>query len=357
MKISVQELLSSQHWYLASMDGINAGYSEMDEASFNASSFLDNRMVTPPSGRKFKASIQAITSAAPWAATPPSVPHRFILHISHVGSTLLARIAGVSPTCLSLREPVALRFLAQQLQDQGTAEAWQSPQAFSALLDFALRNLGRPLGERTRVMVKCTSWVNPLARHFLAADVAEPKRVMGVHVPLENFAANTLKSSGGLQDLRANAQSRMRRLRHLVPSFDRKLYNMNWGQIAAMSWLCEILTIRQVCDQPNVQLKWLNFDEFMRSPQEQARDLAQHLDLEWDEQTDSLLASSGVLGKYSKANKAVDFTNDERMRALDKFKQDNQTLIASAKTWAQEVIAGYPELDSWLGSAEHVPTL
>jgi hypothetical protein len=206
-------------------------------------------------------------------------------------------------------------------------------------------------------MVKCTSWVNPLARHFLAADVAEPKRVMGVHVPLENFAANTLKSSGGLQDLRANAQSRMRRLRHLVPSFDRKLYNMNWGQIAAMSWLCEILTIRQVCDQPNVQLKWLNFDEFMRSPQEQARDLAQHLDLEWDEQTDSLLASSGVLGKYSKANKAVDFTNDERMRALDKFKQDNQTLIASAKTWAQEVIAGYPELDSWLGSAEHVPTL
>ncbi len=355
MKIAVQELMASQRWYLASMDGTTASYTEMDEASFASSPFLDNRIVLPPSGKKFKTRIQAIATSEPWAAKPPPAPHRFILHISHVGSTLLSRVAGVSPTCLSLREPVPLRFLAQNLQDQGTHSAWQSPKAFDALTDFALSNLGRPLGDRTRVVVKCTSWVNPLAEHFFTKGAVQPMQVVGVHVPLENFVANTLKGNGGLQDLRSNAQSRMKRLQKLLPGFDRALYSMNWGQIAAMSWLCEILTIRQVCNQPGVQLKWLNFDDFMQDPQAQARDLAKHLALDWDDQTDSLLSDSGVLAKYSKANKAVDFTNDERIRVLDKFKQDNQALMTSASAWVREVISADAKLMAWLGSAEQFP--
>ena len=338
------------------MGGSTASYCEMDEATFAASPFLDNRMVSSPSAKKIKARIGAVVKSEPWVKTPPPVPSRYILHISHVGSTLLSRVVGVSPSCLSLREPVPLRYLAQNLMDQGSSAAWHSTQGFDALVDFALRNMGRPLGNRSRVVVKCTSWVNPLGEHFLSRDAGNPMRVAAVHVPVAHFVANTLKGSAGQQDLRSNAPSRIRRLQKLLPGFDRSLHAMNWGQIAAMSWLCEILTIRSVCERPGVALQWLNFDGFMQKPAEEVRHLAQHLDLEWDDGTDRMLADSGIMGKYSKGAKAVEFSNDQRVQALAKFMQENPNLITSAREWIVDVMKGH-KLADWFGSAEGIPQL
>lgn len=357
MNISIQDLMASQQWYLHAMDGSTASYCQMDDASFSASPFLDGRIVQPVERKRFKTRIDAMVTSEPWAKKPAIVPGRYILHISHVGSTLLSRVVGVSPSCLSLREPMPLRFLAQAQLDQGSSVAWHSPRAFDGLVDFALRNLGRPLGNRNRVVVKCTSWVNPLGEHFLAKDTGQPMRVSAVHMPLANFVANTLKGAGGLQDLRSNAQSRMRRLQKLIPSFDRALYAMNWGQIAAMSWLCEVLTIRSVCSHASVALQWVDFEAFMKDSASEARSLAHHLDLEWDDSTDRLLAQSGILDKYSKTDKAVEFSNQERIRVLEKFKTDNAVLMTSAHQWVTEVIADHADLSAWFGSSEQLPQL
>jgi hypothetical protein len=95
-------------------------------------------------------------------------------------------------------------------------------------------------------------------------------------------------------------------------------------------------------------VQWLDFDVFMQGPEEGARKLAGHLDLEWDDRTDRLLIKGGTLGSYSKAGKAVDFSNEQRLKLLEKFKGDNPDLIKSATAWLDRVAGQTPAIASWL---------
>jgi hypothetical protein len=87
---------------------------EMDGEAYRAASFLDDRM------------LQAgpVTAVLPWADVAASIPAearrdaRWIFHIGHVGSTLVARLLGELDGVLSVREPRLLRDLAGMPADR-----------------------------------------------------------------------------------------------------------------------------------------------------------------------------------------------------------------------------------------------
>lgn len=346
----INNIFSSQAWLLLEIDSQHATYLEMTEGSLAASPFLDHRVAGAPEAKKYRVDIGAVLRSTAWQTAAPPYPTRYILHISHVGSTLISRALGVAPTCLSLREPLPLRYLAARYPELGHPESWLSSQAFQQLADFTLRSLGRPLNGRADVVVKCTSWVNALAPLFLDPQFGGRKQVVGVYSTLDNFVSNTLKGSGGRADLTSVAQARIRRLGEILPEAEIHLHALNDGEIAAMTWLCEMLSIHRACAQHGSDLHWLDFDAFLQRPVEQSAALAQHMKLHWPAETNVTLQTSGVLTNYAKRAESIEFSGKEREAILSKFKGEHPGQITAANTWLDKQFKRNPELFSVLGS-------
>ena len=103
------EIGCDARWLAQALDP-NAGrvrLIEMDRESYRAASFLDDRMMQQP----------VIVHVVPWQTVESAIPDnarhdaRWIFHIGHVGSTLIARLLGEIPGVLSVREPRFLRDL------------------------------------------------------------------------------------------------------------------------------------------------------------------------------------------------------------------------------------------------------
>src|SRR5687768_10225877 len=79
----------------------------MDEAAYRGASFLDDRMFATQQEARLcpldEAMVQAVAAGRDDA--------RWIFHIGHVGSTLVARLLGELDGVLSIREPRSLRDL------------------------------------------------------------------------------------------------------------------------------------------------------------------------------------------------------------------------------------------------------
>ncbi len=81
----------------------SVGFLRLSRARYEEASFLDQRVVAAGDEGGW-APFAVVRAAAPLAGEGD-----FILHIGHVGSTLLARLLGLSRRIFSLREPGALR--------------------------------------------------------------------------------------------------------------------------------------------------------------------------------------------------------------------------------------------------------
>jgi hypothetical protein len=198
MELDLANKILNQHtWLLYEMNRHHAIYHEMSEACFSASAFLDHRIVSGPDAKKYKIIIDEILGDVDWRYALPSYPTRYVLHISHVGSTLISRALGIAPKSLALREPLPLRYLASSYSELGQPASWLSDMEFMRLVDFALRSLGRPLNGRTEVVIKSTSWANILAPVFLDPQFGGRKQVIGVYTSLKKFVANTSRVMRG----------------------------------------------------------------------------------------------------------------------------------------------------------------
>src|SRR5215207_5087300 len=111
-----QEIARDARWLAQALDP-NAGLVrliEMNRESYRAASFLDDRMLQQPVN----------AHVVPWQTVASTIPNdarrdaRWIFHIGHVGSTLIARLLGEIPGVLSVREPRFLRDLTAVPPDQ-----------------------------------------------------------------------------------------------------------------------------------------------------------------------------------------------------------------------------------------------
>ena len=141
----VAALRRSPEWLPHSLDAAQDSWLavRLSEAQYRAASFLDGRMLGPQAQARWLPVAAALKAAAGLAPARPA----FLFHIGHCGSTLLARLLGELPGLFALREPAALRTLAEW---DGAPEHWWDADAFAARRDalFALwARVWRP-GER-----------------------------------------------------------------------------------------------------------------------------------------------------------------------------------------------------------------
>ncbi len=121
----------------------------LTETEYAKASLLDGRIVGPNTRVETLpfAEVQAAAANLPEASD-------YIFHIGHVGSTLLSRLLGAHPAIFALREPAALRTLAQ-----AQAEAGWDKAKFEAHLSAFLKLWSRTFRPGQRTLLKATSFV------------------------------------------------------------------------------------------------------------------------------------------------------------------------------------------------------
>jgi hypothetical protein len=247
--IAVDELARSPAWLpLGLGDPAGVTLVRLDEAAYQAASFLDQRLL----GAGFEQqSCEPETLAAAAARLTPQA--QYIFHLGHVGSTLIARLLGAHPGCFALREPALLR----EFAIHGAARPDLSLRDLQALLS-------RTWSPGQRALIKATSFVSELAASVLAGE----ERPLAICV--------TAKPRAYLCGILAGANSRIE-CRQLAPArlarLTRRFDGSGWrpepgseGELIAMSWLCEMSALQEAAQRFRSQMLWVDFDAFLGQP-------------------------------------------------------------------------------------------
>lgn len=209
---------------------------EMSAEDYRAASFLDDRMLQPGLNAQL----------VPWAMVKQATARnarrdaRWIFHIGHVGSTLVARMLGELPDVLSVREPRLLRDLTT-VPDRARFTA-----AATALYS-------RTFAPEQYALVKATSFVSELAPELVPAG----GRALFMHAAADAYVAGMLAGENSLQELQALAPVRAQRMAGRVQLDPPQ----NLAELAAASWACEMTSLEQAADaMPDRTVAWMDFD-------------------------------------------------------------------------------------------------
>lgn len=226
----------------------------MDEADYARASFLDQRILTPQTPGEWMAWGRLESLVA-------DLPERlgFILHIGHVGSTLVSRLLGADPRLLSLREPLPLRQLAQI-----KAEARGTPEGFAYRLSSWLKLWSRPFREGQLPVVKATSFASECAGDILGRPSA-PSALM-LYAKPEAYIAGILAGPNSRQEAQAMAAFRLQRLNRRLGADAFELADLSEGEYVAMSWAAEMTALADGARDRKAQAEWMDFDAFLAAP-------------------------------------------------------------------------------------------
>jgi len=310
----------------------------MDRASYDASSFLDRRIQVPAGAEVYELPFQSLSSIFQNVAESRT---RFLFHISHVGSTLISKLIGSNPNFLSLREPVLLRNLSEYKQTISEPESRIDRQTYLATLKTTLGLLARPLGEASEVVVKATSYANILASDILSLQ--PHSRAVGIYSQYENFAANILKGGAGWLDILQMSPVRMKRLHVMLGRQPWQLWRLRPGQVIAMSWLCEMLTLVSAASRHPGRFSWVEFDRFNEDPSAGIQDLCSALQLDWTSFDTGRMLDSGLLNVYGKSSDRVYGASDRKNDILEN-KARHSSSIDDGKKWLVRAIHDHSEL-------------
>ena len=296
----------------------------MDEAAYRAASFLDGRLPAAAQPGQW----------ADWAELKAAADRlgdnecHFIFHTGHVGSTLLSRLLGQSPRLLSLREPEVLRVLAREALSDDADEALAEKVA--VFLKLWARSY-RPV---QRTLLKATSFTSELGPSLMVMDRAAQAILLLVTPSV--YLAGILGGGASRDELQALAPMRMDRLNRRLGRAAWRVQDLGHGEMAAMSWLCETVTLATIAAEFPDRVLWLDFEAFLDNPGPNlAACLRKVSGWASPEEVDGMLASPD-LTRYSKA---PEFAYDAALR--------RRMLAQGARTHAEEIAKGV----AWLNTA------
>lgn len=237
------EIAADAKWLVQALDADKgvARLVEMNREAYRSASFLDDRMFAQP-----KPSL-----ILPWAQVAGSVDRemradaRWIFHIGHVGSTLVARQLGEIGGVLSVREPRILRDLAMIPENRRTV-----------LVEPVRKLLSRTFAKDETALVKATSFVSEIAPEL----VPEGGRAMFMYATPRNYIASILAGENSVKELVALGPSRLQRMagRAALPG------PRSQAELAAVAWACEMTALEGADGaMERCETLWLDFDEML----------------------------------------------------------------------------------------------
>jgi hypothetical protein len=252
----------------------------MDRESYRQASFLDDRLMQQAVDAQLVAWPQ-IEAAMDGDLRSDA---RWILHIGHVGSTLVSRLLGELPGVLALREPRLLRDL-----------ALTPPEVRKGYVPPVPKLMSRSFGPEEFACVKATSFVSEIA-----AELVPPsQRALFIFASPRNYIASILAGENSVRELHALAPSRAERLQRRAPVVQPP---RNEAELAAVAWACEMTALEAAAAaMPDRKIEWADFDVMLGDmPSELAR-VAAFFGAATETETIRGIAEGALMKRYSKA--------------------------------------------------------
>ena len=299
------EIWKDARWLAQAVDP-RAGlvrFVEMTPEDYREASFLDDRMLAH--GR----SSHLLKWPDVVEAMPPGVRSdtRWIFHIGHVGSTLIARLLGELQSVLSVREPRALRDLT----------------FFPANVrrDFVppVRVLmSRTFADDQAAIVKATSFVSEIA-----AELTAGVRALYLYATPQAYISGILAGENSRTELAGLAETRRVRLASRGIDFPKP---RNEAGAAASAWACE-MTALETTDEGSCL--WADFDVVLGDLEESLRKFANHLEVAATDGQLREIANGPLTRRYSKATE-YEYTPQLRQELLAEANKRHRADIESA---------------------------
>lgn len=251
----------------------------MTPEAYRDASFLDDRVLAP----RTEMQVLAWEEVAPALADEARSDARWVFHIGHVGSTLVARLLGELDNVLALREPRILRDIALLLQEE------------RAPLVPALRRLmSRSFEPGQHALVKATSFVSEMAPELAGSD----GKALFLYAGPRGYIATMLAGENSVKELAALASWRAQRSAERVGTLSEA--GASQAHLAAAAWACEMTALEAAGDSCPDAL-WSDFDRFLDDvPGELAR-IADHFAFHASPEQLKAVADGPLMRRYSKA--------------------------------------------------------
>ena len=253
----------------------------MDSAGYRNASFLDDRI--------FQASVETMLcnwdELAHTLSDAARTDARWIFHVGHVGSTLIARLIGELPRVLAVREPRLLRDL-MGLERSAVGEH----------AAVARRFVSRTFAPDEIALVKATSFVSEIAASLCSTS----GRALFLYATPRNYIRSILAGENSRKELAVLAGPRAERMAGRVtidmpPSADD-------AHLAAAAWACEMTSLEaSALAMPGRSILWVDFDAILSDIVAALGRVAAHFGFTSDASTIASIANGPLMRRYSKA--------------------------------------------------------
>ena len=270
---------------------------------YRDASFLDDRMFAQQRASHLL-KWPDVVEARPRGARADT---RWIFHIGHVGSTLVARILGELESVLSVREPRALRdltFFPADVRGDFVAPV-------RALMS-------RTFAVDQAAVVKATSFVSEIAGELSAGG-----RALYLYATPLAYISGILAGENSRKELAGLADTRRVRLasRNLDLPEPR-----NEADAAASAWACE-MTALEAADEGSCL--WADFDIVLGDLEGSLRKFVNHLEFAATDEQLREIANGPLTRRYSKATE-YEYTPQLRRDLLAEANERHRADIESA---------------------------
>jgi hypothetical protein len=326
---SAAEIVRDARWLAQALDASSGMMRvvEMNRESYRDASFLDDRILQQ----------QHFAGIVPWKSVADAIPAdarrdaRWIFHIGHVGSTLVARLLGDLDGVLSVREPRFLRDLATVVSKQRADYTAPAQALFSRTFD-----------EEEAALVKATSFVSEIADEL----VPEGQRALFMYASPRNYIASILAGPNSVQELATLAPSRAQRMsgRVLLPQ------PRTAAEAAAAAWACEMSALEAAADRmSDRRVAWADFETMLADMAAELKRVAAFFGFA----TESIdaIAAGPLMRRYSKATE-YDYSPSLRRELIAEAGAAHRADLDGALAMLQSAAENSPLLERALRRAE-----
>jgi hypothetical protein len=316
-------------WLVQALDPVSgiARLVRMDARAYRNASFLDDRMLQQPHEMH----------VMPWQDVRGAVASdarrdaRWIFHIGHVGSTLIARLLGELDGVLSVREPRFLRDVAMLASADRAQFTVPAQRLFS-----------RTFGRDETALVKATSFVSEITDEL----VPEGERALFLYATPRNYIGSILAGPNSVQELAALEPSRRQRMsgRTALPP------PRNQAEAAAAAWACEMTALESASERmADRKIAWDDFDSMLTDMPAELERVAEFFGFASDRVGE--IGSGPLMNRYSKATE-YEYTPSLRRDLIAEAEAANRADIDSALAMLQSAAETSPLLERALRRAE-----
>ncbi|MEJ7776397.1 MAG: hypothetical protein WKF52_03205 [Sphingomicrobium sp.] len=329
--LAAAELVSDARWLVQALDLATdmVRVIEMDSEAYRSASFLDDRILQQPH----------FAEIVPWASIADAVPvdarsdARWIFHIGHVGSTLVARLLGEIDGVLSVREPRVLRDVAMLPAERR--------RDYAAPLG---KLLSRTFAPDEVALVKATSFVSEIADEL----VPQGQRALFMYSAPRAYIASILAGENSVKELAALGPSRAQRMSGRVPG----LGGSSEAHAAAAAWACEMTALESAADKMHDRtIAWADFDTMVADMPNDLMKAAQTFGFAAPADRIHLIATGPLMRRYSKAVE-FDYSPSLRRKLIAEAEREHRADIDSALAMLQSAAGQSPLLARALERAQ-----